>query len=216
MDVVIVGAGGHGKVVLDLLRTTGEQNPIGFIDADMSLAGTSVSGLSVLGPPNQLPRLRAKKISGAIVAIGDNRTRRKYAQMLIEQGFELINAIHPSAQVSPSAQIGCNVVIAAGAIVCAEARLADSVIVNTAAVVDHECEIGEAAHICPAVTLAGRVRIGDGAFIGLGAKIIPCISIGQHATIGAGAVVIRDIPAHATAVGVPAKIIKRAAQTVAA
>jgi sugar O-acyltransferase (sialic acid O-acetyltransferase NeuD family) len=216
MDVVIVGAGGHGKIVLDILREAGTHNVVGFIDADASLAGTEVGGLPVFGPPNQLAKLKTKKIKGAVIAIGDNRTRRTYAQMLVEQGFELISAIHPRACVSKSAVIGKNVVIAAGAIVCADARVADSVIVNTAAIVDHECEIGESAHVCPTVALAGRVRIGAGAFVGIGAKVIPCISIGEHAIVGAGAVVIRDIPAGATAVGVPARVVKVVSQTVAA
>lgn len=215
MDVLIVGAGGHGKVVLDILRLSGKHNPIGFIDADTTLAGTKVGGLPVFGPPNQLPKL-AKRAKAAIIAIGDNRTRRSYAQMLAEQGFELISAIHPTACVSQSAKVGRNVVIAAGAIVCAEARIDDSAIVNTAAVVDHECEIGEAAHICPTVALGGRVRVGAEAFVGLGAKVIPCISIGERAIVGAGAVVIADIPAHTTAVGVPAKVIKLAPQSAAA
>jgi sugar O-acyltransferase (sialic acid O-acetyltransferase NeuD family) len=203
-------------VVLDILRLRGEHNPVGFIDADASLAGTTVSSLPVLGPANQLPKLRARKIAAAIIAIGDNRARLRYAQMLIEQGFELVNAIHPASQISPTATMGKNVVIAAGAIVCADVKLADSVIVNTAAVVDHECEIGQAAHICPAATLAGRVRVGEGAFVGLGAKVIPCLSIGAHAILGAGAVVISDIPDHSTAVGVPAKVIKVAPRALAA
>jgi UDP-perosamine 4-acetyltransferase len=215
MDVLIVGAGGHGKVVLDILRAAREHSPIGFIDADTTLTGTRVGGLPVFGPANQLPKL-AKKAKGAIIAIGDNRTRQSYAKMLVEQGFELISAIHPTACVSGSARIGKNVVIAAGAIVCAEANLCDSTIVNTAAVVDHECEIGCAAHVCPTVALAGRVRIGEGAFVGLGAKVIPCITIGEHAIVGAGAVVIRDIPPHSTAVGVPAKVVKLGSQSVAA
>ena len=79
MDVLILGAGGHGKVVLDILRAAGEHKPVGFLDADRSLAGTSVGGLPVLGPPNLLPKLRSRRSKGAIVAIGDNRTRRSYA-----------------------------------------------------------------------------------------------------------------------------------------
>jgi UDP-perosamine 4-acetyltransferase len=215
MDTLIVGAGGHGKVVLDILRAAGQCTPVGFVDADASLAGTTIGGLPIFGAPNQLPKL-AKKIKQAIIAIGDNRTRASYAKILLDHGFELITTIHPKAMVSPSARVGRNVVIAAGAIVCAEAVIGDSAIINTAAIVDHECEIGSAAHICPSVALAGRVRVGEGAFVGLGAKVIPCISIGEHAIVGAGAVVIRDIPCHATAVGVPAKVIKVAPQSVAA
>src|SRR5215211_794257 len=122
MDVLILGAGGHGKVVLDILRAAGEHRPVGFIDADRSLTGTSVGGLTVLGPPNLLPKLRTKA-KGAIVAIGDNHTRRSYAAMVREHGFELINAIHPAAVVSASAKVGRNVVICAGACVCVEATL---------------------------------------------------------------------------------------------
>ena len=94
------------------------------------------------------------------------------------------------------------------AAVCTEAQIADSVIVNTAAVVDHECVIGPGVHICPGAHLAGRVRVGMGAFVGLGANVIQCLSIGEYAVIRAGAVVLADVPAHATAVGVPARVIK--------
>lgn len=209
MDVVIVGAGGHGKVVLDILQAEGKYRPVGFLDADPSLSGMTVSGLPVLGAVNQIPRLRQQKLRHAIVAIGDNRTRSTYAKLLQEQGLELISAVHPTASVSRSVKLGCNVVIAAGAVVTAEATLGDSVILNTGGIVDHECVVGDAVHVCPAAVLAGRVRVGPGAFIGLGARVIQCLTIGEHAVIGAGAVVLRDIPAHVTAVGVPARVLER-------
>lgn len=216
MDVLIVGAGGHGKVVLDILRESGKHTPVGFIDADATLAGTSIGGLSVFGPANQLPKLRAKKIGGAIIAIGDNHARLSYAKMLAEQGFDLVSAIHPAASVSRSAILGRNLVIAANAVLCAEAKVGDSTIINTAAVIDHECEIGVAAHICPTAALAGRVRVGQGAFVGIGAKVIPCVTIGNHAIVGAGAVVISDVPDQSTVVGIPARIIKTTPRHVAA
>jgi UDP-perosamine 4-acetyltransferase len=183
---------------------------VGFVDADLSLAGKTVGGLPVLGPANVLPKLRQQKVKAAIVAIGDNAVRRSYAQRLLEHGFELINAIHPAAVVSPTVKIGRNTVIAAGAVVCADSVLGDSVIVNTSAVVDHECVVGEGAHLCPMSALAGRVRVESGAFIGMGAKVIQCLTIGENAIVGAGAVVIGDIPRNSTVVGVPAKVIKMA------
>ena len=119
MRVVIVGAGGHGRVVLDALRAAGVHEAVGFIDADPSLTGRTVGELPVLGTINQLARLRSQKLTAAVVAIGDNRTRRRYANHLLEQGWRLLNAIHPRATISTSAQLGHNVFVAAGAIVCA-------------------------------------------------------------------------------------------------
>jgi len=209
MDIIIAGAGGHGKVVLDILRAAGTHRVVGFLDADQGLHGTQVAGLPVLGHLNLLPKLKGQGISGAIVAIGDNRTRRTYAAKLAAAGFTLVNAIHPSAMISPSAKLGVNVVVAPGVIVCTEASIADSVILNTAATVDHECTIGEASHLSPGVRLAGRVTIEAGVMIGIGACILPCLTIGQGAVVGGGALVRQDVPAHATVVGVPARIIKR-------
>ena len=212
MQIVLIGAGGHGKVVLDIVRAAGRYEPVGFLDADPLLAGTEVGGLPVLGAVNLLPKLYQQKIRGAIVTIGDNRARKQYADLVRGQGMELLSAIHPAAVVSPSARLGVNVVVAAGAVVCTEARVDDSAVVNTGAIVDHECHVGEAVHVAPAACLAGRVRVGASAFIGLGARVLQCLTVGEGATVGAGAVVIEDVPAYATVVGVPARIIKLAAQ----
>jgi sugar O-acyltransferase (sialic acid O-acetyltransferase NeuD family) len=209
METLIIGAGGHGKVVLDILLAGGKHRPIGFVDADPKLAGTRVGGLPVFGGIHLLNKLKSQhRLRSAIIAIGDNRARCGYVKTVEEHGLELLNAIHPSAIVSASAILGRNVVIAAQAVICTEAKIADLAIINTAALIDHECEIGPAAHICPGANLAGRVRIGSSAFVGLGANIIQCLTIGAGAIIGAGAVVLQDIPAGATAVGVPARIIK--------
>ena len=210
-DVLIIGAGGHGKVVLDVLRAARQFRPAGFVDADPKLTDSYVAGLPVLGSINSLSRLRQQRIRHAVVAIGDNRTRMRYMALLLEQGFELVSAVHPTATVSRSATVGRNVVVAPLAAVVTEARLADGVIVNTSAVVDRECDVQEGAHVCPGATLAGRVRVGRGAFVGLGAKVIQCRTVGRFATVGAGAVVIDDVPEYSTAVGVPARVIKTAA-----
>lgn len=210
MDVVIIGAGGHGRVVLDLLLTAGEHRIVGLLDADPALQGTSVYGVEVLGSANLLSKLRQQRVRAAIVAIGDNRIRRTYRQEVDAAGLELINAIHPSAVLSPRATLGRNVVLCAGAIVCTDATIGDSVILNTGCRVDHECVIGEGAHIAPGAVLAGRVQVGPDAFVGLGSKVIQCRSIGAGATVGAGAVVIRDVPAGARVAGVPAKPMRQA------
>lgn len=209
MQVVIVGAGGHGRVVREMLRAGGEHQAIGFIDSVPALAGTQVAGLPVFGGANQLGRVRQQqKVRHAIVAIGDSRVRMRYARMLQEQGYELVNAIHPTASIAKTAVLGTNLVIAALAAICNEARIGDSCILNTGCVVDHECELDEAVHVCPKAALAGRVRVQEAAWIGIGATVIQCLSIGRHATLGAGAAVIRDVPEFATVVGVPGRVIR--------
>jgi acetyltransferase EpsM len=208
MKIVIVGAGGHGKVVLDILRAANRYQVVGFLDANESLHGQSVLGSPVLGALNLLPKLRSQRVEGAIIAIGDNAARVACAQEAAQAGLKLINAIHPSAAVSTSARLGANIVIAAGACICVDSSIGDSCIINTSAVVDHECQIDPGAHLCPGVLLAGRVHIGELAMIGLGAKVIQCLQVGPRTIVGAGAVVLEDLPGNVTAVGIPAKIIR--------
>ena len=208
MDVVLIGAGGLGRVVLDILRAAEVYRPVGFLDADPQLTGQKVGGLPVLGQLNFLPKLKAQKIRGVIISIGDNRPRRQYFRKISDQGFEIINAIHPASHISATARLGRNVVVAAGAVISTDVKISNSVIVNTSAVIDHECRIGEAVHICPSATLAGRVSIGDETFVGMGCSIIQCLKIGSHAVIGAGAVVLEDVPDGATVVGVPGRVVR--------
>ena len=210
MKAVIIGAGGHGKVVLDALRQAGRVDVIGFIDADAAKVGSVVMGLSVIGGINQLSKLRRQDVKGAIVAIGDSRVRRSYADLVTQSGLELINALHPSAVISPAAKLGRNILVAPNAVIGPETEVGDSVIVNTGALVDHECRLGVACHVCPGAVLAGRVTVAEGAFVGMGSRTLPCITIGPNAVVGAGAVVTADVPPDATVVGVPARIIKRA------
>lgn len=217
MRIVLIGAGGHGKVALEALRDVRSGRArkraytvTGFLDADATLSGSIVAGVPVLGGIDLLPRLaRARRVGGAFVAIGDNRTRLHYMHVVRQAGIPLISAVHPAAVVSASATVGDNVLVAAGATVSAESVLCDGAIVNTGAVVDHECVVAEGAHVCPAAALAGRVRVGEGAFLGLGCRVIQCLTVGAWATVGAGAVVLQDVPEAATVVGVPAKRIDR-------
>jgi sugar O-acyltransferase (sialic acid O-acetyltransferase NeuD family) len=211
MDVVIVGAGGHGKVVLDILRAADQHRIVGFLDADTSLVDTSIDGVKVLGGVNLLPRLRHQKIRGAIVAIGDNRVRMSYAKLVADAKLDLINAIHPRAVVSTSAELKRNVVVAANATICAQAQLGESVIANTGCIIEHECIVADGAHICPGAILAGRVRVGMGAMIGLGARILPCLNVEDLSVVGAGATVTKDVAAGQTVVGTPARQMRAAA-----
>lgn len=214
MDVVIIGAGGHGRVVLDILRAAGAVRVVGFIDSNRSLHGHRVDGVPVIGDLSILPGQLAQGVTGAIIAIGDNGIRREYAETVSLMGFELINAIHPSANVASTATLGRNVVIAAGCLVCAHCQIGHSAILNTGCIVDHESVVGQSVHICPGARVAGRVIIESGAFVGIGSTVIQGVRIGSDAIVGAGAVVIRDVAPVTTVVGVPARPIRSAGHEV--
>jgi UDP-perosamine 4-acetyltransferase len=211
--VIIIGAGGHGKVVLEILQLSGDFGIAGFIDADSARQGERIElagqSYEILGAINQIPKLKKQGVTGAVVAIGDNRIRMGYALEVKKAGLKLISAIHPQSLISPTAKLGENLCIAAGAIIGTEALIGDSCIINTGAILDHECRVGEGVHIAPGAVLAGRVTIESRAFIGMGSRILPCLTIGQNATVGAGAVVIADVPGDATVVGIPAKAVQK-------
>ncbi len=201
--VVIVGGGGHAKVVIESLRAAG-QTIAAVIDADPT--PRLVAGAPVVGDDSALAGLRGQGLTQAFVAIGDNRLRARLAQGLRDQGFELVNAIHPSAVISPSARLGLGVAVMAGAVINAESEISDLAIINTSAVVDHDCRLGTACHLGPASALAGGVSLGERTFLGVGARVIPNIAIGSDAIVGAGAVVVRDLADGVVAFGVPARI----------
>lgn len=210
--VLILGAGGHGRVVLDILLQSGTGQVVGFLDNNADIHGRRIDGIPVLGSIDDIPSIREEyDVDGAVIAIGDNGLRRGFARQVESLGLPLINAIHPSATLAHNVSVGRNVVIAAGVVVCAHCQIGDSVILNTGCIVDHQTMVGEGAHICPGVRIAGRVKIESGAFIGLGASVVPKITVGCEAIVGAGAVVTEDVPSLATVVGVPARPIKLAA-----
>lgn len=210
MNCVIVGCGGHGRVVLDILLANGEHSVVGFLDSNLDTHGRRVDGVPVLGDINQIERLRHEHdIEAAIVAIGDNGIRRGFAHACERSGLQLVNAIHPSANIAHQTTVGRNVVIAAGALICAHCQIGDSVILNTGCIVDHESMIGTAVHVCPGARLAGRVTVEAGAFVGIGATVVQSVRIGYESVIGAGAVVINNVQPLTTVVGVPARTIKQ-------
>jgi UDP-perosamine 4-acetyltransferase len=202
--VVIIGSGGHAKVVIELIRAEEKYQIAGCT----GLSGEGfVLGVPILGTDTALPALLAKGTKRAFIAIGDNLLRVRLLAQVAEMGFELINAISPNAVVSPTAILGRGIAIMAGAVINASARIGDGAIINTNAGVDHDCWIGNGAHIGPGSALAGNVIVGCEAFLGIGSSVLPGARIGNRATIGAGSVVLHDIPDDATAVGVPARVL---------
>jgi len=208
VPVVGIGAGGHAKVVIDMLQLSGGYEIVGLLDPNQALWGTKMLGVPVLGDDSLLPGLYAKGIREAFVGlgtVGDARPRIRLYERARGCGFRIVPAVHPHAVIAPSVQIGDGPTIMAGAVINPDARLGDNVIVNSGAIVEHDCVIGDHVHIATGATLAGAVTVGARAHIGAGASVRQGIAIGAGAVIGAGGVVVRDVPAGTTVVGVPAE-----------
>lgn len=201
--LVLVGAGGHAKVVVEVARAQGRFGIVGVIDPRPP--GTAVLGVPVLGGDEALPRLRAEGVAWAFVALGGNALRQRIGGELRAMGFRLATLVHPSAVVVPSASVGEGAVLMARAVVSAEARVDDLAILNTGAVVEHDNLIGTAAHVAPLAALAGNVHVGARALVGAGSAVRPGVTIGEDAIVGAGSAVVADVPAGATVGGVPAR-----------
>jgi sugar O-acyltransferase (sialic acid O-acetyltransferase NeuD family) len=203
-SLVVWGAGGHGKVVLDLARCAGRFERILFVDDDTTKAGVPFCNCTVVSPNGNLPGLARYEF---VVAVGDNRQRVDCFRRAQAAGLSATKLIHPRAVVASSASVGPGTVIMAGAIVNAAAVIGKNCIINTAAVVEHDCRIGDHVHISPRVVIGGRVHVEAFAHIGIGAIVLSGATVGEEATVGAGAVVLKKAPAHCTVVGVPAKAI---------
>lgn len=194
--VHLLGAGGHARVILDLLRA--REIPVGGIyDADPSVC--ELDGYRVL--PESEVRFPL------LLAIGDNAQRKRLVRRFGDSAGSYATVVAPSAILSPSVRLGEGTVVMEGAILQAATRVGNHVIVNTGASIDHECILEDYVHVSPCATLCGRIRVGEGTHVGAGAVVIPGIRIGRWCRIGAGAVIIRDIPDGATVVGNPGRII---------
>jgi len=204
--VVVVGAGGHAKVVLEALWAMDAFDVVGFTDPNTP--DLEVLGVPVLGGDELLPGLYAQGVASAVVAIGSNRQRQQIGQYLLALGFALPVVVHPTALISPSAKISQGAVVMARAVVGTLARIGELAIINTGAIVEHDNQIGQSAHIAPGVALAGGVRVGDRALVGIGSAVRPDISIGDDSIVGAGSAVVADVPSGVTVAGVPARELR--------
>lgn len=210
MRVLILGAGGHGQVVADILcrmRDAGETIlPVGFLDDDPDLPGQHKCGVSVLG---SMADLRLFAHDALVVAIGNNRIRQQVVQTWQAQGEKFITARHPTAVIAPDVSISPGCMICANVVINPGTVIGSHVILNTACTIDHHNQIRDFAHIAPGVHLGGDVQVGTGSLIGIGSIITPQTQIGEWCTVGAGAVVLHDLPDSVTAVGVPAHLIPK-------
>ena len=192
--VIIIGAGGHGRVVADIVKLNGDE-VVGYLDDNKT---GCVNGIEVLGTNQDIGKFDCYYFA----AIGDNQTRQK----IMQKDVKWYTAIHPSAVIAQDAKISCGVVIMANAVVNPGSVIGKGTIINTAATVDHDNVIGDFVHLSPGVHLAGTVTVKERTWVGIGAIVINNVTICSDAMIGAGTVVAKDITECGTYVGVPARI----------
>lgn len=207
LPLLIIGAGGHARVLIDIAEKQARFRIFGLLDERASTPGATLMGYPILGGREQLDRRTLP--SHAIVAIGSPSHRAAWQEALEEMGFQLAVLRHPSAQVGREVEIGAGTVLMAHVAVNPGTRVGRGVILNTGASVDHDCDIGDFAHVAPGARLAGGVRVGARTHVGIGSCIIQNIVIGSDAVIGAGAAVVRPVANGLTVGGVPARPLAR-------
>jgi len=211
---VIYGArpDGSAKVLLDIIRSAGQYDVVGFLDDDRARHGT-LAGLPVHGGRERLPELTGLGIHAVAFAVGDNHLRAALVQAAIACGLAVPAAIHARAVVASGVQIGDAVWMAAGAVVNPGVSVGQGVVINTGATIDHDCSIEDYANVSPGCHLSGRTSVGQYAFLGTGVVTLPDAVIHRDSIVGAGAVVLRSVSRGATAVGVPARELPRPRKT---
>ncbi|KPK02229.1 MAG: hypothetical protein AMK71_03030 [Nitrospira bacterium SG8_35_4] len=194
--IILIGGGGHAKVLIDLIKTIEEYEIAGIVDPELE-TGSQVFTIPVLGSDDVLPDLIARGIKTFCIAVGsvrDNSKRRELYMMVKNLGLSIPSLIHPGAVVSTmETSISDGVQIMAGAIIQAGTVVGENTIINTGAVIEHDCIIGRNVHVCPGAVICGGSIIGDNAFIGAGSTIIQYLEIGRDAFVGAGALVHRNL-----------------------
>ncbi|OZC03408.1 NeuD/PglB/VioB family sugar acetyltransferase [Rubricoccus marinus] len=200
MSVLVVGAGGHAKVVIATLRASGAEIAGMLDDAPEA---SPVLGVPVVGRTEVL----SSHAGQAVIAIGSNRVRQRIAGEYPSVAWATV--VHPAAVVHESVALGPGTVVFAGAVLQPDTVVGRHAIINTSATVDHDGDIGDFVHVAPGCNLSGGVTLGEGVFLGVGGAALPGATVGAWTVVGAGGVVVRDLPANVTAVGIPARPLAR-------
>ncbi|UZQ50526.1 acetyltransferase [Clostridium kluyveri] len=206
--IVLIGAGGHCKVIVDLIESLKEYYIFGV--TDKKKWGT-ILNYKIVGDDSELENIYKSGVHYAFICVGtisNLSIRNKIYSKLKNIGFNIPVLIHKGAIASPYAHIEEGTCVMAGVVVNAGSHIGKNCIINTGSVIEHDCKIGDNTHISPNVALSGGTKVGNNTHIGIGSSVIQNIRIGNNVTVGAGAVVIDDIPDNVVSVGVPSKIIK--------
>lgn len=209
--LIVIGAGGHARSVLDIVLNNRQYKIIGCIDNVFPHKKNveNMKDIPIIGTDECLQRYFNEGIKYIFVAIGDNSLRKKLMQYALDIGFELVNIISKSAIISTRAILGKGICVMPGAVININCVVGNGCVINTNCSLDHDCTLGEYCHIAPGVSLSGSVTVGEGTQIGTGSSVINKKCIGRWSFIGAGSVVVRNIDDNVLAYGVPARIVKR-------
>jgi len=209
--VAVIGAGGFGREVLDILEACNASSPkydiVGFVvEEGFGDVGASVNGKPILGHFDWVQQ-HANDVLFTC-AVGAPQHRRRLVRIALECGARFFALIHPAAIMTSRVSIAPGAIVTAGNVLTNNIVVGPHVHINLSCTVGHDAVLQDFATLAPGVHISGNVTISDGAYVGTGASIIEKVSIGEWSTVGAGAVVVRDVPPNATAVGVPAKVMK--------
>ena len=204
-DILVIGAGGHCRVVLSILSYYKELNVIGIADRDSKNLGEDILGIQVQYTWDDFQAVYDEGVLNAVLAVGSNKERKHLFNELTEIGYSIKTLIDPSALIDKGAKIGIGTTICMGVKIGPLVSIGDNCIIYTGTVIDHETIIKNDCFIAPGVCIAGRVSIENGSFVGIGCSIKEKIKIGANTVIGAGSVVINDFPPNTKAAGVPAR-----------
>jgi UDP-perosamine 4-acetyltransferase len=210
LPVIILGAGGHAKVLIGTLLLL-QRQILGITEVNKQKQGDYLSGIPIIGDDEAILKYKSDEIelANGVGSVGLPKNRMDIYQKCKRQGYRFASIVHPSAMVMNDVQLGEGVQIMAGAIIQTGCRIGDNTIINTGTIVDHDCIIGEHVHLAPGVVISGDVHVGAMTHVGTSATVIQSVKIGQKSIIGAGAVVITDIPSGVKAFGVPARITQQ-------
>lgn len=205
-NIIIIGASGHAKVIIDIIEKQGKYNIVGLLDDSFDKKGTDFLGYKIIGNVTE----NVIRFNSGIVAIGDNYTRYLIVSKIksLNPSFTFVSAIHPFTAIAKHVSIGCGTVAMAGTIINNDTTIGKHCILNTKASVGHDNKVGDYVTVGPGATLGGNVTIGDFSNISIGANIKHGVSIGKETVIGAGATLLNDVPDNVVAYGTPAKIVR--------
>lgn len=210
LPIVIIGAGGHATVVVDIVLKLGKYHIFGYTAPEQASPAERLK-LKYLGDDSILPKMREQGVALAALGVGgvgDNRLRSKLYEHIRSLGFTFPPLVHPAATVAGEVLLPEALLVGPGAVVNPGVKIGVNAVINSGAVVEHDCSIGGHVHVAPGAVLCGGVRVGNLVHVGAGAVVIQGVTLGEGAVVGAGAVVLRDVDPWMVVAGNPAKPIK--------